>query len=85
MGLIYKVFDDATFRDEVAAFASRLAAGPAGTFRLIKQAMAESLGNNLETQLGLEARLQGVAGASRDFAEGIAAFREKRPPRFEGC
>ena len=84
MGLVYRVFDDATFRDEVAALAARLAEGPALAYRLTKQALAKSLGNDVETQLALEAELQREAGFSDDFAEGIAAFREKRAPRFTG-
>jgi 2-(1,2-epoxy-1,2-dihydrophenyl)acetyl-CoA isomerase len=84
MGLVYKVFDDASFREEAAAFAGRLAEGPALAYRLTKRALAESLTNGLEAQLDLEARLQREAGFSRDFLEGVAAFREKRKPRFEG-
>jgi 2-(1,2-epoxy-1,2-dihydrophenyl)acetyl-CoA isomerase len=84
MGLVYKVFDDASFAVDVAAFAARLAEGPGLAYRLTKQAVAQSLTNSLETQLDLEARLQSEAGSSEDFMEGIAAFREKRAPRFEG-
>ncbi|WP_210485683.1 enoyl-CoA hydratase-related protein [Microvirga antarctica] len=84
MGLVATVFDDATFRDDVAAFARKLADGPALAYRLTKQAVAQSLDNDLETQLGIEAALQRQAGFSDDFAEGITAFREKRPPRFSG-
>ncbi|MET0427233.1 MAG: enoyl-CoA hydratase-related protein [Microvirga sp.] len=84
LGLVSKVFDDATFRDDVATLAARIARGPTLAFRLIKQAMRESAANGLEAQLALEARLQAEAGASRDFLEGIAAFREKRAPNFEG-
>jgi 2-(1,2-epoxy-1,2-dihydrophenyl)acetyl-CoA isomerase len=84
MGLVSKVFEDAAFAAEVEALAARLASGPMLAFRLTKQALAQSLDNDLETQLALEAELQSQAGFSRDFAEGVAAFREKRPPRFEG-
>ena len=84
MGLVYKVFEDATFADDVAAFAAKLAEGPGLAYRLTKQAVAQSLQNDLQTQLDLEAKLQREAGFSRDFVEGIAAFREKRAPRFEG-
>ncbi|MBF9232106.1 enoyl-CoA hydratase-related protein [Microvirga alba] len=84
MGLVYKVFDDATFAEDVAAFAGKLAEGPGLAYRLTKEAVAKSLTNDLEAQLALEARFQSEAGFSRDFIEGITAFREKRPPRFEG-
>ena len=73
-----------TVGDDVAAFAALIARGPTLAYRLIKQAMRESSANGLEAQLALEARLQAEAGASRDFLEGIAAFREKRAPDFEG-
>lgn len=84
LGLIYKVFDDASFPDDVKAFAAKLAEGPGLAYRLTKQAVAESLSNDLQAQLALEAKLQREAGFSRDFAEGITAFREKRAPKFQG-
>lgn len=84
MGLVFKVFDDATFREDVATFATSLARGPGLAYRLTKQAVAKSLLNDLETQLALEAKLQREAGFSDDFLEGVMAFREKRAPRFEG-
>jgi 2-(1,2-epoxy-1,2-dihydrophenyl)acetyl-CoA isomerase len=84
MGLVYKVFEDAAFAEDVAAFAARIAEGPGLAYRLTKQAVAESLSNDLATQLALEAKLQSEAGFSHDFMEGIMAFREKRAPRFEG-
>lgn len=84
MGLVHRVFDDAVFATETAAFARALAEGPSLAQRLTKQAVADSLGNDLDTQLALEASLQRRCGASADFAEGIAAFREKRTARFTG-
>jgi 2-(1,2-epoxy-1,2-dihydrophenyl)acetyl-CoA isomerase len=84
MGLVYKVFDDATFASDVAAFAGRLAMGPGLAYRLVKQAVAASPDNDLDAQLALEAELQAKAGFSDDFIEGVTAFREKRAPRFQG-
>ena len=84
MGLVTHLFDDEAFVDGVAALAARLAEGPALAHRLTKQAVAASLGNDLAAQLDLEKRLQLQAGASEDFFEGLAAFREKRKPRFKG-
>jgi 2-(1,2-epoxy-1,2-dihydrophenyl)acetyl-CoA isomerase len=84
LGLVYRVFEDGEFAAEVAAFARGLAAGPALAHRLTKEALAASAQNGLAEQLAVEAALQGRAGASRDFAEGVAAFRAKRPPHFTG-
>ena len=82
LGLVHAVYDDASFTDEVATFARRLAAGPALAYRLMKQAVLASATNDLGAQLALEARLQREAAASVDFEDGVAAFRDKRPPRF---
>jgi 2-(1,2-epoxy-1,2-dihydrophenyl)acetyl-CoA isomerase len=84
IGLVYKVFDDASFMADTMALAARLAAGPAAAFRMIKEAARASIGNDLGAQLALERDLQCEAGRGRDFAEGVAAFREKRPAKFEG-
>ena len=83
-GLIWETVDDAQLNDRAAELAARLARGPTVAYRLTRQALRQAAENGLEDQLALEARLQGEAGATRDFMEGIAAFLEKRPPRFEG-
>lgn len=84
MGLVYKVYDDASFAAEVTALARRFANGPSLAYRLIKDAMRVSETNDLKTQLQLEANLQRKAGTSEDAREGVTAFREKRPPRYKG-
>jgi 2-(1,2-epoxy-1,2-dihydrophenyl)acetyl-CoA isomerase len=84
LGIVYKVFDDASFAADAAALAARLAAGPALAYRLMKRAVAEGLESSFDAQLAVEAELQHKAGLSADFAEGIRAFIEKRAPKFEG-
>lgn len=84
MGLVYRVFDDAGFADELAAFVGQFAAGPATAYRVIKQAFARSLDNDFATQLALESTLQGELGRTDDFMEAVMAFVTKRPPVFRG-
>ena len=83
-GLIWKVVDDDKLEEEVSALAQKLAAAPTYALGLTKRAIALSSTNTLSQQLELERDLQGLAGASPDAAEGIAAFLEKRAPRFTG-
>lgn len=83
-GMIWQAVPDADFAAAVAARAAQLAQGPSLAYRLIKRALRESYAHDLDGQLALEAELQGEAGRSRDFHEGVAAFLDKRPPRFEG-
>ena len=84
LGIAWKVYDDESLRGEAAKFAERLAAGPTLAFRLMKRALNASYGNDLDAQLDLERDSQREAGASMDFREGVRAFHEKRPPRFQG-
>jgi 2-(1,2-epoxy-1,2-dihydrophenyl)acetyl-CoA isomerase len=83
-GLIWEAVDDDRLEARAAELAERLAAGPTRAYRLMRQALRQSAANDLNAQLALEAELQGEAGRSRDFIEGVAAFLEKRPAQFEG-
>ena len=51
----------------------------------IKEALNQSLTNNLEQQLALESKLQIEAAQTNDYAEGVSAFIEKRKPNFTGA
>ena len=82
--MIWQAVPDEDFPAAVASRAAQLARGPPTAYRLIKRALRASLGNDLAGQLALEAALQGEAGRTRDFREGVAAFIEKRPARYEG-
>ena len=84
-GMIWECVADDVFAATVAARAAHLANGPAVAFRGIKAAVRASYGNDLDEQLALEAEWQGTCGATADFAEGVAAFMQKRQPRFTGA
>ncbi|MBL9061464.1 enoyl-CoA hydratase-related protein [Tabrizicola sp.] len=83
-GMIWEAVPDDRFASVVSARATKLAAGPTGAYAALKQAMRGAFEQPLEAQLAIEARLQGACGASADFGEGVAAFLEKRAPRFQG-
>lgn len=83
-GLIWECVADADLQDHCMAIARRLAKGPTKAYRLTKQALHASQDNSLTQQLALEAELQAQAGKTRDFKEGVMAFLEKRPARYEG-
>lgn len=83
-GLIWETCEPAALMPRAMEIATTLATQPTRGFGLTKQAFNESLMNDLDAQLDLEADLQAEAGRTRDFAEGVVAFREKRPPVFRG-
>jgi 2-(1,2-epoxy-1,2-dihydrophenyl)acetyl-CoA isomerase len=85
MGLAYRyAADTAGVATEAAELAARLAAGPTRALGLSKRLLNASFETDLTTALELEGAYQSLATASSDLVEGMAAFRDKRPARFEG-
>lgn len=83
-GMIWEAVEDDRFAEVWQERAMHLARGPSLAYRNVKRALRGSFDNDLDAQLALEAKLQGEAGQSRDFKEGVLAFLEKRPATFEG-
>ncbi len=83
-GLIWEAVPDDAFDAHWRKRAAYLANGPTAGFGAIKKAIRGTYEKTLPQQLAIEAHLQGDCGRSRDFAEGVVAFMEKRPPKFEG-
>ena len=83
-GMIWKAVDDGALMNEAHKLCSHFAAAPTTGLALIKRALDESWGNDLEAQLELERELQREASLSPDYAEGVRAFVEKRQPVFGG-
>ncbi len=84
LGLVNWVVPAAQLQAETQKLAERLAAGPTLAYGLLKTGIYQSLDLSLEEVLQMEARHQTIAAGSQDRVEGVAAFREKRPPRFIG-
>jgi 2-(1,2-epoxy-1,2-dihydrophenyl)acetyl-CoA isomerase len=84
MGMIYKSVPFEEFEETISKLAHKLANMPTKALGLIKELFNKSMTNTLEGQLALESKLQIEAAQSNDYAEGVAAFIEKRKPNFNG-
>ena len=84
-GLINRVWPDAEFAGQSDALLDRLAAGATQSYAGTKRQLNRWMYERMDAQLEFEAGIQRELAASGDFAEGVAAFVAKRPPRFTGA
>jgi 2-(1,2-epoxy-1,2-dihydrophenyl)acetyl-CoA isomerase len=83
-GLIWRCVEDAELAPTVDALAQQFASAPTRGLARTKQAIYEGWGRTLEAQLDVERDYQRELGYSADYAEGVAAFTQKRAPKFTG-
>jgi 2-(1,2-epoxy-1,2-dihydrophenyl)acetyl-CoA isomerase len=84
IGLINSSWPDEEFEKKAEALLLRLANGPTRSYAGIKRELNHWVYSGMARHLAFEASIQGQLGQSKDFAEGITAFLEKRPARFTG-
>lgn len=84
LGLVNKVFPDDELMDGTYAFARKVAAGAPLAVQAIKRVMRQGLDKDLDTALDIVASTMPIVRTSEDHQEAVAAFKEKRTPRFKG-
>jgi 2-(1,2-epoxy-1,2-dihydrophenyl)acetyl-CoA isomerase len=84
LGMINRAVPDEELMPEALKLANRLASAPTAALARIKSMLDQSATNDYNAQLELEHKAQIESGQTKDFSEGVAAFIEKRPPKFTG-
>lgn len=84
LGLINRVVEVDELSSVVSAYCEKLAHGPTKAYGMAKLALRKGMASSLEEALATEAVMQGLAGKTKDYIEGVDAFLEKRQPSFKG-
>jgi len=84
LGLLNKLVPASELEKETMSLARRIANGPPIALRLAKMQLYKGLGMDLETAMQMAAACETITLTSQDHKEGVAAFQEKRPPKYKG-